>query len=122
MSATTPTSVRAESTPENEPLIERLVERENMIKAYKRVVGNKGAPGVDGIPVDQLEPYLQAHWSEIKVLSISIQHLDRSNINDACPVLFLGSHSENASKQALELLNKIVSGGFIYIIATMNLS
>lgn len=67
MSATTPTSVRAESTPVNEQLIERLVERENMIRAYKRVVGNKGAPGVDGIPVDQLEPYLQAHWSEIKV-------------------------------------------------------
>lgn len=66
MSATTSASVRGESTPETKWLIERLVERENMLKAYDRVVRNKGAPGVDNIRVDQLKSYLQAHWPAIK--------------------------------------------------------
>ncbi len=52
--------------PEGTELIERLVERENMRTAYRRVVGNKGAPGVDGMTVDELRGYLKAHWVTIK--------------------------------------------------------
>jgi RNA-directed DNA polymerase len=36
-----------------------------MALAYRRVVGNKGAAGVDGMKVDQLEGYLKIHWSGI---------------------------------------------------------
>ncbi len=32
-------------------LMERIGERENLNRAYKRVKGNKGAPGVDGMTV-----------------------------------------------------------------------
>lgn len=66
MSATTPTPAREGSPPEDKPLIERLVERENMLRAYERVVGNRGAAGIDDMPVEQLKPYLQAHWPAIK--------------------------------------------------------
>ena len=46
--------------------MEQIVSRENMIKAYKRVLTNKGVSGVDGLEVSDLKGYLQAHWSAIK--------------------------------------------------------
>ena len=47
-------------------LMEIILERENMHRALKRVRSNKGAPGVDGMTVDQLPSYLRRHWEEIK--------------------------------------------------------
>jgi len=47
-------------------MIERVVERENLKRALKRVLANGGAPGVDGMTVDQLTPYLKCRWPEIK--------------------------------------------------------
>jgi RNA-directed DNA polymerase len=47
-------------------LMEAVVERGNMLKAFRRVVGNKGAAGVDSMKVDELKPYLQTHWRSIK--------------------------------------------------------
>jgi RNA-directed DNA polymerase len=52
--------------PEDEGWLDAVVERENMIRALKRVQGNKGAPGIDGMTVEELEPYLKAHWARIK--------------------------------------------------------
>jgi RNA-directed DNA polymerase len=42
-----------------------VVERENMKRAYRRVVGNRGSAGVDGMGVEELKPYLQEHWGRI---------------------------------------------------------
>jgi group II intron reverse transcriptase/maturase len=47
-------------------LMEVVVERENMRRAYRRVVSNKGAAGVDGMSVEALEDYLKEHWPRIK--------------------------------------------------------
>jgi group II intron reverse transcriptase/maturase len=47
-------------------LMEVVVERENMRNAFRRVIGNKGAAGVDAMGVDELSPYLQTHWKRIK--------------------------------------------------------
>jgi RNA-directed DNA polymerase len=47
-------------------LMEAVVERSNMIKALARVKSNKGAPGVDGLKVEDLPEYLKTHWSKIK--------------------------------------------------------
>lgn len=47
-------------------LMEIILERENMSRALQRVRENKGAPGVDGMTVDQLPSYLRRHWSKIK--------------------------------------------------------
>ncbi|MDW9905934.1 hypothetical protein GOA77_29535 [Sinorhizobium meliloti] len=38
--------------------METILGRENMMAAYRRVVVNKGAPGIDKMTVDQLKPYL----------------------------------------------------------------
>jgi RNA-directed DNA polymerase len=47
-------------------LMEKIVSRGNMMAAYSRVVRNKGAPGVDGMPVTALKGYLQEEWPRIR--------------------------------------------------------
>jgi group II intron reverse transcriptase/maturase len=42
------------------------VERSNMLCAYERVVANEGAPGVDGLTVAELKPWLKAHWAKVR--------------------------------------------------------
>jgi RNA-directed DNA polymerase len=46
--------------------MEAVVERGNMVQALKRVEANKGAPGVDFMPVSELRGYLREHWPRIK--------------------------------------------------------
>jgi RNA-directed DNA polymerase len=52
--------------PDTGSVLESVLERENLKEAYKRVVKNKGAPGVDGMTVEELGPYLQGNWKEIR--------------------------------------------------------
>ena len=59
-------SRESNSSPDEKTLIERMVERENMTKSYIRVKANKGAPGVDGMTVDELMPFLHSNWEEVK--------------------------------------------------------
>jgi len=47
-------------------LMEQVVRRENMLAAYKRVVRNRGAPGVDGMTVDELWEHCRAHWAKVR--------------------------------------------------------
>ena len=44
-------------------LMERVSERENLSRAYKRVKGNKGVPGTDGMTVGELYDWLREHKS-----------------------------------------------------------
>jgi len=46
--------------------MEEVVCRENMLAAYQRVVGNQGAPGVDGMTVGELMPMLRQRWQAIR--------------------------------------------------------
>lgn len=47
-------------------LLEEILSRGNMILAYKKVKANKGASGIDGITVEEIDEYLKAHWVEIR--------------------------------------------------------
>ena len=47
-------------------LMEEALCRENVLAAYRRVVRNGGAPGVDGMTVDELMPYCREHWARIR--------------------------------------------------------
>jgi RNA-directed DNA polymerase len=47
-------------------LMERVVERSNLLRALQRVRKNRGSPGVDGMTVAALTPFLQARWPAIR--------------------------------------------------------
>ena len=47
-------------------LMESILERNNMRRAIKRVIKNKGAPGVDGMTVRKIKRYLKRHWRKIE--------------------------------------------------------
>ncbi len=47
-------------------LMERVVERSNMQRAYSQVMRNRGAPGIDGLRTQDLKGWLQAHWQSVK--------------------------------------------------------
>ena len=49
-----------------QPLMEAVVEPGNLKKALARVRRNRGAPGVDGMTVDELGDHLKVHWPEIR--------------------------------------------------------
>lgn len=46
-------------------LLEKVLSKDNLNRAYKQVYKNKGASGVDGITVDELLLYLKEHKEEI---------------------------------------------------------
>jgi RNA-directed DNA polymerase len=59
-------AVRENPDPTQTCLMERCVEPENANLAWKRVAGNKGSPGVDGMSIEEAKGYLRANWLEIR--------------------------------------------------------
>ena len=47
-------------------LMEEVCESENLKRAWKRVRSNKGAPGVDGMTVEELYDHLVKYWPDLK--------------------------------------------------------
>lgn len=46
-------------------LLEKVLDRDNLNRAYKRVKANKGASGIDGMTVDEALPWLKEHGNEL---------------------------------------------------------
>lgn len=47
-------------------MLEKILSDDNIENAYKRVYANKGAGGVDGVTINELEKYMKEHWEGIK--------------------------------------------------------
>ena len=47
-------------------LLAQVLDRANLQRALKQVRQNQGAPGIDGMSVDELPEYLRHHWPEIR--------------------------------------------------------
>src|SRR5580692_7510182 len=62
---------------EDHRLMEEVVERSNLQLAYQRVVKNKGAPGVDGVPVTEFKDWLKTNWPSVKVALLEGRYLPR---------------------------------------------
>jgi len=50
----------------HDDLMEQIVDRANMRRAWKRVKANKGAPGSDGMTLEDFPPFACSHWSAIR--------------------------------------------------------
>ncbi|HEY5561758.1 MAG TPA: group II intron maturase-specific domain-containing protein [Clostridiaceae bacterium] len=47
-------------------LLEKIMDKENVRVALKRVISNKGSHGIDGMKVDELRAYLNDNWITLK--------------------------------------------------------
>ncbi len=66
VSAQTSAASVAWTNAEPDTLMERVLAPANLKRAYQRVVSNKGAPGADGMTVDQLAGYVKQYWPILK--------------------------------------------------------
>jgi RNA-directed DNA polymerase len=55
-----------ESPDPNDHLLERILSKENMLKAWKRVKANKGAPGIDNMSIKAFPEFARAKWDSIR--------------------------------------------------------
>ena len=51
---------------EEEQLMEKVVERDNLLTAFRNVKRNGGSPGIDGMTVKKLPGYLKRRWPKIR--------------------------------------------------------
>jgi RNA-directed DNA polymerase len=51
---------------EDEQLMERVVDRDNLLTALGNVKRNGGSPGIDGMTVEELPEYLKREWRKIR--------------------------------------------------------
>ena len=55
-----------ENPTDQQDMMERIIAPENLRAAYRRVKSNKGAPGIDGMRVEELAGHLRQHWPMIR--------------------------------------------------------
>jgi RNA-directed DNA polymerase len=60
------TGYESENPASPECLMEEVCQRDNLVKALKRVKANRGSPGVDGMKVEEFPDYLKEHWPRIR--------------------------------------------------------
>lgn len=65
-SAQTPMASVTWTKAEPNTLMERVLSPANLRRAYRRVVNNRGAPGADGLSVDELAGYLKQYWPSLR--------------------------------------------------------
>ncbi|WP_241504069.1 group II intron reverse transcriptase/maturase [Pelagibaculum spongiae] len=46
-------------------LLKRMLQKENLQQAWKRVKANKGAPGIDGMSIEQFPAWGKANWAQV---------------------------------------------------------
>jgi RNA-directed DNA polymerase len=47
-------------------MLEEILDIRNVQKAFKQVIANKGAGGIDGMQTDELRDYLNANWQKLR--------------------------------------------------------
>jgi len=50
----------------HDELMERILERGNRQRAWKQVKGNQGAPGIDGMCLEDFTEFARTHWTDIR--------------------------------------------------------
>jgi len=93
-------------------LINKVIDDENLWKAYKKVKANKGAPGVDGITVNELESHMRKYYQALK------QKLKDGTYNPQ-PVKRVAIPKPDGSKRYLgipSVLDRVVQQAILQII------
>ena len=64
--ANTHRALKQDEVKQTTQLLEDVLTSENLRRAWKRVKANKGAPGIDGVTVEEFPAHARLHWHHIK--------------------------------------------------------
>ena len=51
-------------------MMEQILERENLLRAWQRVKSNAGSAGMDGMSIEAFPSFSREHWPRIHVVSV----------------------------------------------------
>lgn len=101
-------------------LLEEILELGNMVQAFRRVVRNKGAAGIDGMAVGELQPYMQEHGKALKQRILSgnyvpqpVRRVEIPKPNGGVRLLGIPTVIDRLIQQAMaQKLNELFDGTF----------
>lgn len=108
-------SGKERSTQGMSELLEKILDKMNMNEAYKKVCANKGAGGVDGMEIEELDGYIRENWDSIKE-----QIRERSYKPQ--PVRRVEIPKTNGSKRKLgipTIMDRVIQQGIAQVISPM---
>ena len=108
-------SGKERSTQSMSELLEKILEKKNMNEAYEKVCANKGAGGVDGMEIKELDGYIRENWD-------SIREQIRGRSYKPQPVRRVEIPKPNGSKRKLGIptvMDRVIQQGIAQIISPM---
>ena len=96
-------------------LLEKILDKRNMNEAYKKVCANKGAGGVDGMELSELDGYIRENWDSIK-------EQIRQRSYKPQPVRRVEIPKPNGSKRKLGIptvMDRVIQQGIAQVISPM---
>ncbi len=96
-------------------LMDRILSRDNMNLAYKRVKSNKGAGGIDDVEVDELYSYIKENWK-------SIEEQIRQRAYKPQPVRRVEIPKPNGGKRKLGIptvMDRVIQQAIVQVISPM---
>jgi group II intron reverse transcriptase/maturase len=96
-------------------LLEKILENKNMNEAYKKVCAKKGAGGIDGMEIEDLDGYIRENWNSIK-------ERIRNREYQPQPVRRVEIPKPNGSKRGLGIptvMDRVIQQGIVQIISPM---
>ena len=114
---------------DNSRLLEKVLERNNMLLALKRVISNKGIHGVDGMKTDELREYIKKHRETIKTKLLEnkynpspVRRKEISKPDGGVRFLGIPTAQDRLIQQAIDqLLSKILDVLVLFIWETVAL-
>ena len=106
-------------------LLDRILSRDNMNLAYKRVKANKGAGGIDDVEVDELYSYIKENWKSIEDSYIkenwkSIEEQIRQRTYKPQPVRRVEIPKPNGGKRKLGIptvMDRVIQQAIVQVIS-----
>ncbi len=108
-------SGKERSTQGMSELLERILNKKNMNAAYVKVRSNKGAGGVDGMQLEELDTYIRENWD-------SIREQIRQREYQPQPVRRVEIPKPNGSKRKLGIptvMDRVIQQGIAQVISPM---